>query len=437
MNLWAWVVMLGIIFFTLLPFIEKKKRTREEIQKAIITVGIVLGVILAVLLFDINYVVALLFGFLAMILFDRKTYTKKRLIIYVPLALALVLVGLIYALLRDNPNYVLKHLKENPQNSSFYLAENGEVAVAYESDIKRPLASTVKILIALEYAMQVEENKLQKDMLVSLDELSKFYLKNSDGGAHEAWLEAMQQSNNIQNNQVTLHDVAKGMITYSSNANTDYLINLLGVEAINTRKNQLGLLQHDDVYPVVSALYISDAVQTGDMSEEELINELEAMSFDEYSTIAQQLSRKMQTGEFDLSEETLELSSKLQKVWSDRLIGASANDYGKLLQLISNDELPTGAAQTMRDLMEWPMQLNEENKKHYLHVGSKGGSTMFVLNNAMYVEDLKGNQFEIVYLLNELNLLENFLIQKHRKSFEVKLINDIDFRKEVIQELTQ
>ena len=435
MNLWAWVGMLGIILFTLLPFIEKKKRTREEIQKAIVTVGIVLGIILAVLLFDINYLVAVLFGFLAMILFDRKTYTKKRLIIYIPIAL--ILSYLTYALLRDNPNYVLEHLKEHPENSSFYFAENGEVTVAYESDIKRPLASTVKILIALEYAMQVEENQLQKDMLVSLDDLSKFYLKNSDGGAHESWLEVMKQNNKIKDNQVTLHDVAKGMITYSSNANTDYLMHLLGVEAINARKNQLGLNQHDDVYPIVSALYISDVVKTDEMSDEELIHELEALSFDEYSTIAHQLSQKMQTGEFDLSEETLELSSKLQKVWSDRLIGASANDYGKLLQLISNDELPTGAAQTIRDLMEWPMQLNKENKEHYLHLGSKGGSTMFVLNNEMYVEDLKDNQFEIVYLLDELNLLESFLIRKNRNSFEAKLINDVDFRKEVIQELTK
>lgn len=285
--------------------------------------------------------------------------------------------------------------------------------------------------------MQVEENQLQKDMLVSLDDLSKFYLKNSDGGAHEAWLEAMKQSNKIQDNQVTLHDVAKGMITYSSNANTDYLMHLLEIEAINARKNEFGLEQHDDVYPIVGALYISDVVKTVEMSDEELIQELKALSFNEYSTIAIQLSKKMQTGEFDLSEKTLELSSKLQKVWSDRLIGASANDYGKLLQLISNDKLPADAAEAMRDLMEWQMQLNKENKEHYLHLGSKGGSTMFVLNNAMYVEDLKGNQFEIVYLMDELNLLESYLIRKNRKSFEAKLINDIVFRKEVIQELTQ
>lgn len=115
MNLWACFGMLGIIFFTLLPFIEKNKRTREEIQKAVGTVGIVLGIILAVLFFDVNYLVALLFGFLAMILFDRKTYTKKRLIIYIPIAL--ILSGFTYALLRDNPNYVLEHLKEHPETS--------------------------------------------------------------------------------------------------------------------------------------------------------------------------------------------------------------------------------------------------------------------------------------------------------------------------------
>lgn len=84
--------------------------------------------------------------------------------------------------------------------------------------------------------MQVDEDKLQKDRKISLNELNRYYFKNTDGGGHEAWLEALKQDGGIQNNEVTLHEVAKGMITYSSNANTDYLINLLGVDAINQRK---------------------------------------------------------------------------------------------------------------------------------------------------------------------------------------------------------
>lgn len=429
MNIYGWIGLFGIIFFTLIPLLNKEQRTREEVQKAIITVGIISGIIIALLVFNINFLIALLFGFLAMILFDRKTYTKKRLTIYGVITLITGIAA--YALLRDNPNYIIQHLKENPESTSLYLAENGEPVITYQTTVIRPLASTVKILIALEYAMQVEENKIQKDQTIPLDDLNRYYLKNTDGGAHAAWLEAMKQDGGIQNNEVTLHDVAKGMITYSSNANTDYLINLLGVNAINKRKTALGLTQHADVYPIVSALFIPDSIQKDGMSEKELIKALQKLSMEDYRKLAQSISVQMKTGEINASEATFDSSPAIQRVWSDRLIGASANDYGKLLALISNDELPPNATETIRDLMEWPMQLNEENYKKYSHIGSKGGSTLFVLNNAMYVENLKGDQYEIVLLLNDLKLHEHFLLRNNRKSFETKLMNDTDYRDKV------
>lgn len=433
MNIYGWIGLLGIIFFTLIPFLNKAQRTREEVQKAIVTIGIISGIIIAVLVFNINFLIAFLFGVLAMILFDSKTYTKKRLTIY---GVTTLIAGIAaYALLRDNPNYVIQHLKENPESSSFYFAENGEPVITFQSTVRRPLASTVKILIAVEYAMQVEENKIQKDQSIPLGDLNRFYWKNTDGGGHEAWLEAVKQDRGIQNNEVTLHDVAKGMITYSSNANTDYLINLLGIDAINQRKTALGLTQHEDIYPIGSALLIPDSIQKDGMSEKELIKALQKLSMDDYRKLAQSISLQMKTGEINANETTFDSSPAVQRVWSDRLIGASANDYGKLLALISNDELPLNAAETIRDLLEWPMQLNEENYKKYTHIGSKGGSTLFVLNNAMYVENLKGDQYEFVILLNNLKFHEHFLLRNNRNSFERKLLNDADFRDEVREAL--
>ena len=44
------------------------------------------------------------------------------------------------------------------------------------------------------------------------------------------------------------------------------------------------------------------------------------------------------------------------------------------------------------------MDLVEGNRKSYAHLGLKGGSTMFVLNQALYVEDLNGKKVEIVIL---------------------------------------
>ncbi|MBM7665768.1 D-alanyl-D-alanine carboxypeptidase [Solibacillus kalamii] len=433
MNIYGWIGLLGIVLFSLLPLSSIEKRTREEVQKAIITISIIIGIIMAVIVFDINFVVTLLFGFLAMIMLDRKTYTKKRLIIYGVITLIVGIAG--YALFRDNPNYVIQHLKEHPESSSFYLAENGEPVITYQSTFIRPLASTVKILIAVEYSMQIEESKIQQEQRISLNDLNRFYLKNTDGGAHEAWLDAMKQDGGIQNNEVTLHDVAKGMITYSSNANTDYLINLLGVDAINKRKSELDLTQHEDVYPIVSALFIPDSIQKDGMTEKDLINALQKLSMEDYRKLAQSISLQMRSGEISASEATFDLSPAIQRVWSDRLIGASANDYGKLLAHISNDELPPIATETIRDLMEWPMKFNEENYKTYTHIGAKGGSTLFVLNNAMYAENLKGDQYEMVLLLNDLNFYERFLLSLNRNSFESKLMNDAEYRNKVREEL--
>src|SRR5699024_11498838 len=92
----------------------------------------------------------------------------------------------------------------------------------------------------------------------------KFYLKDTDGGAHPAWLEEMEKENRIQKRQVSLHDVAKGMIKYSSNANTDYLIALLGLESINETLESLDLKGHEAIYPLVGSVLVPYKVQEKD-----------------------------------------------------------------------------------------------------------------------------------------------------------------------------
>ena len=96
-------------------------------------------------------------------------------IIYGSIILAVGIAG--YSVFRDNPDYVMNHLKDNPQTTSLYVAENSVELITYQSDVVRPLASTVKILIAVEYAMQIDAGALNKDSSVSLDELNRYYIK--------------------------------------------------------------------------------------------------------------------------------------------------------------------------------------------------------------------------------------------------------------------
>lgn len=434
MNVWAWIGMLGIIILTPLSLLKKENRTKEEIRKVVVIEIIALTIIIAVLLFNVNYLLAIVVGFIVMIVFNKKTYTKKRLITYG--AIILVIGIAVSYVFRDNPNYVLNHLIENPQTTSFYLAENGVELITYQSDVVRPLASTVKMLIAVEYAMQIDEGVLDKDRYVPLDELSRYYAKGTDGNAHVEWLKAMEGEGKVVENKVTLHDVAKGMVTYSSNANTDYLINLLGADAINERAISLGLTRHEEVYPIVGALLIPEYWKSESMNNEELIRGLEAMPIDEYRELAMHLSTQLKEEVIKIEDYTFDLPLKVQKVWSDRLIGASANNYGELLAVVSNEQLPEKAAETARDLLEWPMQLNVGNKKRFVHLGAKGGSTAFIVNDAMYAENHNGDKIEMVIFTDDLSLWQGMLIRNNLNSFESKLLGNEEYRLKIVKELS-
>lgn len=160
-----------------------------------------------------------------------------------------------------------------------YVNHNNEAIITYQADIPRPLASVVKIIIAIEYAYQMSSGDISKDQTVALNTLNRYYIENTDGGHHEEWINHLKKENNIHNEEVPIHDVTRGMITFSSNANTDYLIDLLGVENINARINELELIDHDDVYPLVGALLTShEYKQKGD---KDWLQQLGSMSAEE------------------------------------------------------------------------------------------------------------------------------------------------------------
>lgn len=264
--------------------------------------------------------------------------------------------------------------------------------------------------------------------MIPIDELNKFYYKNTDGGAHEQWLKEMKEKEQMMNNEVHLHEVAKGMIMYSSNANTDYLIELLGMDTINQTIEELPLQQHDLVYPMVGASLIPTYIKEKEMTEDQLLEKLKGLSDREYRELAMEIHRELAKGnKMDLTE----LSMDVQKIWSDRLIGSTAEDYGVLLAEISNDKFPKEVNDILRELMEWPMDYNEGNKEYYRHLGMKGGATAFVLNQAAYVETLAGDKIEFVLLTDELTSWEAFQIGKNLNTFLVNIVRDTEFRDEV------
>src|SRR5699024_10969940 len=89
----------------------------------------------------------------------------------------------------DILDFIVKH----PEKAAFYFIKNNEVLAEQSADKVMPLASTVKIIIAMEYARQAANGIVDKNRLIALTDMEVYYVPGTDGGAHESWLNSIKE----------------------------------------------------------------------------------------------------------------------------------------------------------------------------------------------------------------------------------------------------
>ena len=83
---------------------------------------------------------------------------------------------------------LLNFIKQNKTRSSLFLRKNDTVIAQLNEDKLMPLASTVKIIVAIEFSKQAAHNVFDENERIPLSELDKYYLPNTDGDAHPKWV---------------------------------------------------------------------------------------------------------------------------------------------------------------------------------------------------------------------------------------------------------
>lgn len=333
---------------------------------------------------------------------------------------------------------IIKFIQDNKksENVAFSMHWNDQNVVDINSNKALPLASTAKIIVAIEYANQAVESIIDPREEIALEELNKYYLPYTDGGAHEAWLDQFENSTQ----SVSLEEIAKGMIGYSSNANTDYLIEKLGLDAINNRVNELNLTHHEPLYPFTSTLWIGHHLLNEGVEEEDLVESLRNMSDEAYRNTSRRIFDEWQKTPLTDQEKMdgLEvLTMDIQRVWSDRLPKASTNDYTQIMKKLNGKDYYSEQVHSYLDPVMEQMMNNPVYQTVAEHVGFKGGSTAFVLTMSMYVTDNKGNQMEMAFFSNDLNSEEFELLSEQISNFQVKLLTEETFRDEVQEQLNK
>jgi len=129
--------------------------------------------------------------------------------------------------------------------------------------------------------------------------------------------------------EASLLEIAKGMMQFSSNACTDYLINEVGVDVINQSIEALKL-NHDRITyltpPILIPGYLSNKRSVA-------INKLEEMDKQSYQELSQELFEKMKADETSSLERIASkmLNQKMQLLITNKTTSSTTKQYADLM----------------------------------------------------------------------------------------------------------
>jgi D-alanyl-D-alanine carboxypeptidase len=332
--------------------------------------------------------------------------------------------GLWFLYSKIKPEALAHFIRDNPERSAIYLVRNDSVLVSKNPDKVMPLASTVKIIIAVEFARQAASGQIDPTTWVDTLSLEPYYIPGTDGDAHSSWLKDVKKSGKLKDDRVQLLEVAKGMINFSSNANSEYLMARLGLDKINANLSQLELSYHQPLYPFVSALYVFQNKSN---------DEIARMTLAEYVQESNRIHVQLPTQYKHMRATFKMIPLKGQRIWSDRLPASTVREYAGLMKKInSRTFFEVSVQQQLDQLMEGILE-EPKNSEWLAHAGMKGGSTAWVLTEAMYATTKKGDRTELVYFFDGLTVWESALLQAGMNAFALQILSDEKGRAQLVQ----
>ena len=328
----------------------------------------------------------------------------------------------------EGADSMLNFITLNKARSSLFLVQNNYLVAKLNENKVMPLASTFKILVAVEFAKQSGNKIFSQEGYIPLSELDKYYIPNTDGDAHPRWLKYEKEQGHIKNDSIKMIDIARGMIMFSSNANTEYLMDTLGFDNVKSNLPIFGLTKHTAIFPIVASLFIYQNPKNS--KESEILKYIKKLNEEQYDKFAFYLHTQLKnTPGFKTRFRPQDLTLPMQKLWSDRLPASTTKEYVQICTILNERKYFGDAVYVvLADVLETLME-NPGNQALFLHAGMKGGSTIFVLTKAFYATLKDGTKLELAYFFNDLTGAENFKIQHWMNDFEFKVATDDGFRR--------
>ncbi len=318
-------------------------------------------------------------------------------------------------------------INANRTRASVFITRNDTTIAKLNENQLMPLAGTVKLLIAIEFAQQSTHEMINENSYAKLDEVEKYYMPLIDSAAYANWLTYLKTHNEIKDGKVKLVDIARGMMMFDCNANADYLMDILGFDNVKDNISLFKLTKHTAIYPFAGSMFIYQLPKK--TSEDKLIKALSKYSDKKYSMEAYYFHTDLkEDSSFKATFKPEQFTKKMQKMWSDNLPASTTKEYVSIMQALNNREvLDEEAFFPVGEVIEYPME-NKEFQKKFRYFGMAGGSSAFVLTHAAYLTMKDGTRMEWAVFLNNLNIAEKKKMEEWLVHFKEQFINDPQFR---------
>ncbi|MBY6276037.1 serine hydrolase [Symbiobacterium thermophilum] len=323
---------------------------------------------------------------------------------------------------------IIKFIEAKPQNCAMTVIRNGETIIDLNGEKLIPLASTVKMIYAIAFVKAVKEKWIDPNEKVPIESVDVFYFENTDENAHKSW----KWEEGIEY-EVTLKEIAQGMMKYSSNACTDYMYLRLGCERIAQVMKDFSVHPHTDIYPVNSAMLIpAYFYQASQMKRKEIAKTIKDMDDQHYCELVQEMFQKIVNNEAKSLVHSLQIASDMdiQRELIKKLPASSSRSYAELMyRLGESDVLSAEEKELLYEIMGW-----KDFKATGERLWYKGGSTAFVLTSALFKSD-NTESLAFSFFIEDMSRLNILWIKDLYKPFIQAFLEDKKFRKKVVRTL--
>ncbi len=322
-------------------------------------------------------------------------------------------------------NYLRTHPEDvaiaclDPRNPSGGFYRNADEAY--------PLASTFKIVLLAAYAQEVAAGRLDSGEIVPFSDLETWYLPGTDGGAHPEFLKSLGEGRST----ATLDEVVDGMVIYSSNAATDYILSRLGGVDFDDLYRRLELEETNLPFSILGLYLAMNNHERGSVKVNEIAPESlpAAQAAYENAFVTDPAWRQAELAYVADIKNYAPLNTQ-KWFLSVYGLGGSARDMAKVMRAAYGytESLSPEAQAVMQQHLEWPLRLNPANGDDFKILATKGGAWPAILTSAWYAETLQGEPRVLVVLYANLrdDYWNTWLVTFAHQEFEADIIKNAD-----------